>query len=81
MNFFLFLPELTFSFLCIWFVYSFFVPPVPDIGGGSDLFPGPGAGVYPTRFSSFTPLLLSDLCQVTSVIFLNICFKIFVVLL
>lgn len=28
--------------------YNFIVPPVPDIGG-SDLFPGPGAGVYPTR--------------------------------
>lgn len=30
------------------FPSGYVVPPIPGIGGG-DLFPGPGAGVYPTR--------------------------------
>jgi hypothetical protein len=33
-------------------------PPVYPIGG-SDLFPGPGAGMYPTRYFSFTNLCWS----------------------
>ena len=40
------------SFLvsCSWLVCSFIVPPVPG-SGGDDLFPGPGAGVYPRCFA------------------------------
>lgn len=39
-------------------LYRYVVPPIPG-AGGSDLFPGPGAGVYPTRFVIFLCFPLS----------------------
>lgn len=45
----IFLPIAHINIKIVKLAYRVVIPPVNPVGG-SDLFPGPGAGMYPTRY-------------------------------